>query len=220
MKRILTTIQEKANNILLFTILAGAITSCDSILDYNENCDIEYCVKFKYDYNMEEKDVFAEQVRTVTLYAFDDNNNLVFQNTDEGEPLGEETYAMNVDIDLSQYHLVVWAGLNDESFAVPLLYPNQAKIDELRVKTLRKEATRSTTEDEKGQYIVDTAYIHSGMERIKKELPLVAGRQQITEVLISKKYQYNPCRCSTSKPIRRTCNPLDTKNFRMRHIRQ
>lgn len=111
MKRILTTIQEKANNILLFTILAGAITSCDSILDYNENCDIEYCVKFKYDYNMEEKDVFAEQVRTVTLYAFDDNNNLVFQNTDEGEPLGEETYAMNVDIDLSQYHLVVWAGL-------------------------------------------------------------------------------------------------------------
>lgn len=51
MKRILTTIQEKANNILLFTILAGAITSCDSILDYNENCDIEYCVKFKYDYN-------------------------------------------------------------------------------------------------------------------------------------------------------------------------
>ena len=83
MKRILTTIQEKANNILLFTILAGAITSCDSILDYNENCDIEYCVKFKYDYNMEEKDVFAEQVRTVTLYAFDDNNNLVFQNTDE-----------------------------------------------------------------------------------------------------------------------------------------
>ena len=67
MQRLLTTRQEKANNILLFTILAGAITSCDSILDYNENCDIEYCVKFKYDYNMEEKDVFAEQVRTVTL---------------------------------------------------------------------------------------------------------------------------------------------------------
>ena len=59
-------------------------------MDYNENCDIEYCVKFKYDYNMEEKDVFAEQVRTVTLYAFDDNNNLVFQNTDEGEPLGRD----------------------------------------------------------------------------------------------------------------------------------
>ena len=178
MKRILTTIQEKANNILLFTILAGAITSCDSILDYNENCDIEYCVKFK--------DVFAEQVRTVTLYAFDDNNNLVFQNTDEGEPLGEETYAMNVDIDLSQYHLVVWAGLNDESFAVPLLYPNQAKIDELRVKTLRKEATRSTTEDEKGQYIVDNSLHSLWHGEVKKGTTTRSGRQQITEVSLVK----------------------------------
>ena len=182
MKRILTTIQEKANNILLFTILAGAITSCDSILDYNENCDIEYCVKFKYDYNMEEKDVFAEQVRTVTLYAFDDNNNLVFQNTDEGEPLGEETYAMNVDIDLSQYHLVVWAGLNDESFAVPLLYPNQAKIDELRVKTLRKEATRSTTEDEKGQYIVDNSLHSLWHGEVKKGTTTRSGRQHTNTI--------------------------------------
>ena len=67
MKRILTTIQKRANKILSIAILAGAITSCDSILNYNEDCDIEYCVKFKYDYNMEEKDVFAEQVRSVTL---------------------------------------------------------------------------------------------------------------------------------------------------------
>ena len=127
---------------------------------------------------MEEKDVFAEQVRTVTLYAFDDNNNLVFQNTDEGEPLGEETYAMNVDIDLSQYHLVVWAGLNDESFAVPLLYPNQAKIDELRVKTLR--------EDEKGQYIVDNSLHSLWHGEVKKGTTTRSGRQQITEVSLVK----------------------------------
>ena len=158
MKQILTTIQEKANKILSLAILAGAITSCDSVLNYNEDCDIEYCVKFKYDYNMEEKDVFAEQVRTVTLYAFDDNNNLVYQKTDEGEPLGEGDYAMNIEgIDPSQYRLVVWAGLNDESFAVPLLYPNQSKIEELAVKTLRRQATRSSSEDEKDQYIVDNS---------------------------------------------------------------
>ena len=77
MKRTLTTIQKKASKVLLLAILAGAITSCDSVLNYNEDCDIEYCVKFKYDYNMEEVDVFAEQVRTVSLYAFDENNNLV-----------------------------------------------------------------------------------------------------------------------------------------------
>ena len=104
----------------------------------------------------------------------------------ECEPLGEETYAMNVDIDLSQYHLVVWAGLNDESFAVPLLYPNQAKIDELRVKTLRKEATRSTTEDEKGQYIVDNSLHSLWHGEVKKGTTTRSGRQQITEVSLVK----------------------------------
>ena len=143
MKQILTTIQEKTSKILSLAILAGTIASCDSVLNYNEDCDIEYCVKFKYDYNMEEKDVFAEQVRTVTLYAFDDNNNLVYQNTDEGEPLGEGNYAMNVvGIDPSQYRLVVWAGLNDESFAVPLLYPNQSKIEELTVPEVPQKMKR------------------------------------------------------------------------------
>lgn len=187
MKQILTTIQEKASKILSLAILAGAITSCDSVLNYNEDCDIEYCVKFKYDYNMEEKDVFAEQVRTVTLYAFDDNNNLVYQNTDEGEPLGEGDYAMNVvGIDPSQYRLVVWAGLNDESFAVPLLYPNQAKIDELNVKTLRKQATRSTSEDEKDQYIVDNSLYSLWHGEVKKGPTTRSGRQQITNVSLVK----------------------------------
>ena len=187
MKQILTTIQEKTSKILSLAILAGTIASCDSVLNYNEDCDIEYCVKFKYDYNMEEKDVFAEQVRTVTLYAFDDNNNLVYQNTDEGEPLGEGNYAMNVvGIDPSQYRLVVWAGLNDESFAVPLLYPNQSKIEELTVKTLRKQATRSASEDEKDQYIVENSLYSLWHGEVKKGPTTRSGRQQITNVSLVK----------------------------------
>ena len=187
MKQILTTIQEKTSKILSLAILAGTIASCDSVLNYNEDCDIEYCVEFKYDYNMEEKDVFAEQVRTVTLYAFDDNNNLVYQNTDEGEPLGEGNYAMNVvGIDPSQYRLVVWAGLNDESFAVPLLYPNQSKIEELTVKTLRKQATRSASEDEKDQYIVENSLYSLWHGEVKKGPTTRSGRQQITNVSLVK----------------------------------
>ena len=114
---------------------------------------------------LEEKDVFAEQVRTVTLYAFDDNNNLVYQNTDEGEP---------------------WAGLNDESFAVPLLYPNQSKIEELTVKTLRKQATRSASEDEKDQYIVENSLYSLWHGEVKKGPTTRSGRQQITNVSLVK----------------------------------
>ena len=187
MKRILTTIQEKANKILLLTILAGAITSCDSVLNYDEgDCSIEYCVKFKYDYNMEEVDVFAEQVRTVTLYAFDNNNNLAYQKTDEGEPLGEGNYSMKVDIDPSKYHLVVWAGLNDESFAVPLLYPQQSEIEELKVKTLRKAATRTTSENEKGQYIVEQELHSLWHGEVKNAVTTRSGRQQICTVSLVK----------------------------------
>lgn len=77
MKRILTTIQKRVNKILLLAVLAGAMASCDSVLDYNEgDCSIKYLVKFKYDYNMEKVDAFAQEVRTVTLYAFDDNGNM------------------------------------------------------------------------------------------------------------------------------------------------
>ena len=179
MKRILTTIQKRANKILSIAILAGAITSCDSILNYNEDCDIEYCVKFKYDYNMEEKDVFAEQVRSVTLYAFDENNNLVYQNTDQGEQLGDIDYAMNIaGIDPSQCRLIVWAGLNNESFAVPLLYPDQSKIEELNVKTLRKQATRSTSED--------SSLYSLWHGEVKKGTTTRSGRIQTTEVSLVK----------------------------------
>lgn len=187
MKRILTTIQEKANKILLLTILAGAITSCDSILEYNEgDCSTEYCIKFKYDYNMEEVDVFAQQVRTVTLYAFDDNNNLVYQNTDQGEPLGDDNYSMIVDQDLSKYHLVVWAGLNDESFAVPLLYPKQSQIEELKVRTLRQALTRSSSEEEKGKYIVQQELHSLWHGEISNAATTRSGRQQITTVPLVK----------------------------------
>lgn len=187
MKRILTTIQEKINEILFLTILAGTITSCNSILDYNEgDCSIEYRVKFKYDYNMEEVDVFAQQVRTVTLYAFDDNDNLVYLKNDQGEELGEGNYSMAVDIDPSKYHLVVWAGLNDESFAVPLLYPHEAEIDELKVRTLRTAATRSFSENEKGKYIVEQE-LHSLWHGEVKAAPTTrSGRQQISTVSLVK----------------------------------
>ena len=191
MKGILTTIQEKAGKALLLTVLAGAIASCDSVLDYDEgDCSIKYRVKFKYDYNMDEVDAFAKQVRTVTLYAFDDNNNLVYQNTDEGEKLGDHTYTMNLDIDPSQYHLIAWAGLNDESFAVPVLFPTQSGLEELKVKTLRREVPsgRAFTDEEKGKFLVEQNLHSLWHGEVRQDgvhtrsATTINGREQITTV--------------------------------------
>lgn len=153
MKRIFTNIQKEVSKLMLLIVLAGAIASCDSVLDFEDgDCDIKYRVKFKYDYNMEKVDAFAQNVKSVTLYAFDDDGNFVYQKTDQGEPLADGSYAMDVNIDPQKYHLVTWAGLDNESFAVPVM-TKQSEITDLTVLTLRDPATRAA-EGEEDQYIV------------------------------------------------------------------
>lgn len=155
MKRIFTTIQNTTSNILLLTVLAGAMASCDSILDYEEgDCSIEYRVEFKYDYNMKKVDAFAQEVKTVTLYAFDESGNFIYQKTEEGERLGTGDYSMQVDIEPGDYELITWAGLDDQSFAVPLLTPGVSKREDLTVLTRRNMETANRAEGEEGQYVV------------------------------------------------------------------
>lgn len=153
MKRIFTHIQKSAKGILLLTVLAGAMASCDSILDFEEgDCSIEYRVKFKYDYNMEKVDAFAQEVKTVTLYAFDKDGNFVYQKTEQGERLATGEYTMQVDIEPGDYELITWAGLDDQSFAVPLLTEGVSKREDLTVLTRRNIDSRATGEE--GAYIV------------------------------------------------------------------
>lgn len=151
MRRIFTTIQKEASKLMLLLVLAGATASCDSILDFEEgDCTVEYRIKFKYDYNMKFANAFANEVKTVTIYAFDDNGKFVYQRTEEGEILKADDYSMKVDIEPGDYHLVAWAGLNDKSFSIPLLTIGDSDIEELNVKANRIAETRS----EDGSYIV------------------------------------------------------------------
>ena len=185
MKRILTTIQKRANKILLLAVLAGAMASCDSVLDYNEgDCSIKYLVKFKYD--MEKVDAFAQEVRTVTLYAFDENGNMVYYKTDQGEMLADGNYSMSLDFDPGEYHLIAWAGLDDQSFAVPVLYPQTSQITELKVKTLREEAVPTRSEDEKDKYIVEKELSSLWHGEVKKSALTRNSRERITEVSLVK----------------------------------
>lgn len=64
----------------------------------------------------------------MTLYAFDDNGNLAYQKVEEGEILADGMLCHEIDIDDQQYHLIAWAGLDDQSFAYPLLTPGVSKL--------------------------------------------------------------------------------------------
>lgn len=121
----------------MLLILAGmAGTSCDNILEEEEmDCSVTYQVKFKYDYNMKYADAFAQEVGSVTLYAFDQDGTLVYQKTEEGAPLKAEGYSMSVDLTPGDYQLLTWAGLSSEaSFSVPLVTPGVSTIEELKCK--------------------------------------------------------------------------------------
>lgn len=139
---------------LTIALLGCAVASCDSILDFEEgDCSIEYRVRFKYDYNMKYANAFANEVKTVTLYAFDEEGKFVYQRTEEGDILKADDYSMKVDIEPGDYNLVAWAGLDNKSFAIPLLTPGVSDIDELTVKTNRIINTRA---GEEGSYIVNS----------------------------------------------------------------
>lgn len=129
------TFARQFSSLILAMTLGSAVVSCDSILDEEDvDCSVEYRVKFKYDYNMKYADAFANEVSSVTLYAFDDNGKLAFQKTEEGDILKAQDYHMTLDVNPGDYRLITWAGrLDDEaSFSVPLLTEGVSTYEELK----------------------------------------------------------------------------------------
>ena len=133
MKTNINFVKRYSFSLVAALLLGSSLVSCDAILDEKEvDCSVNYSVKFKYDYNMKYADAFANEVKSVTLYAFDNDGKLVYQKTEEGDVLKQEGYAMDVDMDPGNYHLIAWAGLNnDDSFSVPLVTTG-ASIEDLK----------------------------------------------------------------------------------------
>lgn len=123
----------------LALLAAFVATSCDSILGEEDvDCSLEYRVKFKYDYNMKYADAFSNEVKSVTLFAFDDNGKFVYQRTEQGDILAADDYSMPVEVEPGDYHLVSWAGLEgEESFSIPVLSQGTSTIDDLTCKMHR-----------------------------------------------------------------------------------
>lgn len=96
------------------------MTACDGIYEDEGDCSVHYHVKFRYDMNMKFADAFAHEVNSVTLYVLDEQNNVVWQGSEQGETLAQEGYAMEVDVAPGSYSLLAWCGLaGGNSFAVP-----------------------------------------------------------------------------------------------------
>ena len=177
---------------LMLAVLGASFTSCSNILDEeNVDCSVEYRVKFKYDHNMKFADAFANEVRSVTLYAFDQDGKFVYQRTEQGDILGEDGYTMPVEVEAGDYRFITWAGLEgDESFSVPVLTPGVSTIDELTCRmnrtSTRSDGTAIVTEDLKPLWHGDVVE-HSFTSRAATEqvltVPLIKNTNNVRIVL-------------------------------------
>lgn len=133
MKQPFFSIQNYACRLLMTAVCGVMITSCDNILDNGYgDCEVEYRVKFKYDYNMKYADAFPHEVRSVALYAFDESGRFVHRQTEQGDVLADKDYTMLVELPKGKYEFITWAGLgSQESFRVPELTAGTSTMEEL-----------------------------------------------------------------------------------------
>ena len=153
----LYSIHHQVRKALLAMAIALPMASCYSVWDDNDDCptETEYRVKFVHDYNMLFTDAFATQVRSVTLYAFDESGKLVLQQSEQGEALSRDDYTMKLDLAPGNYRLVAWAGLAEgNAYEVPLLQEGVSDMEDL---TCRINRYRRTLH---GEEIDSVGYLH------------------------------------------------------------
>lgn len=99
-----------------------SLSSCDgAIYDDEGDCEVTYRIKFRYDMNLKWADAFANEVKSVHLYAYDPaSGNLVWEKSDKGAHLAEDGYAMTLDLPAGDYHLIAWCGTDNDADSDPL----------------------------------------------------------------------------------------------------
>lgn len=123
--------------LLTFVFAVLLFTACDNpIFDEEGDCSVVYKVRFKYDMNLKWADAFANEVKSVRVFAFDQDGKLVWQNSERGEILAAAGYTMTLDLQPGKYRLIAWCGLDNdgsrpESFTLPSLSNGDYGLDAL-----------------------------------------------------------------------------------------
>lgn len=100
--------------VTMLTVMGATLASCDSVIyDEQGDCSVRYHVSFKYSKNQLDVDAFSKQVKSVSLFVFNRNGELVLSKTEAGEQLAREGYTMNVDVLPGRYDLIAWCGLSE-----------------------------------------------------------------------------------------------------------
>ena len=128
---------------LSMVVTMAALSSCDNglIFEGEGDCGIYYRIRFKYDYNIKYADAFANEVNSIALYIFDENDILVNEiTTTDKQALSSGTFEIPLELEPGNYTLLAWGGLmNEESFdMLAETTVGVTKLQELQVKMHRQ----------------------------------------------------------------------------------
>ena len=129
--------------LLSMVVAMAAVSSCDNglIFEGEGDCGIYYRIRFKYDYNIKYADAFANEVNSIALYIFDENDVLVDEiTTTDKLALSSGTFEIPLELEPGKYTLLAWGGLmNEESFdMLAETTVGVTKLQELQVKMHRQ----------------------------------------------------------------------------------
>ena len=126
---------------MVAAMLAGSSCENGLIFEGEGDCGVYYRIRFKYDYNIKFADAFANEVNSVALYVFDENDILVEEiaATDK-EALSSGTFEIPLELEPGNYTLMAWGGLmNEESFdMLAQAETGRTKLQELQVRMHRQ----------------------------------------------------------------------------------
>ena len=133
----------------LFFALSTSSCMEGFIYEGEGDCNTYYNIKFKYDYNMKFADAFASEVKSLSLYVFDQNDTLVESVVvDDAEKLQSAEFNIPLELESGKYELVAWAGIADEkSFdLLANVEKGKTKREELQV-ALKASDDKRVSED-------------------------------------------------------------------------
>ena len=193
-------IRTSGRRLLVAAVSVLSFASCDNAIYDNEgDCSVYYRVKFRYDRNLKWADAFANEVKSVHLYAFDTAGVLAWQKAEKGAALASGDYTMTLDVPAGDYHLIAWCGLDndgarEESFTVPEMTVGRSRQEELicRLNRKRDEANAAYSdqqlyslfhgsldvnfpENEDGGEYIDTIYLTKNTNHVRVILQHLSG---------------------------------------------
>lgn len=130
------------NKLVTAIIALACLCSCTRqlIFEGEGDCGVYHHIRFKYDYNMKFANAFANEVNSLSLYLFDENNILVQEiYVDDKATLASDTFEILLEPAPGNYQLLAWGGMqNEASFdLLPETKIGETTLEEMQVKMHR-----------------------------------------------------------------------------------